>query len=112
VTRVLFPFRDDHPQSALARAQMKGGGGVVTFEIKGGKQAAFNFINALEMIDISNNLGDTKSIITHPATTTHQRMSPEARADLGISDGMIRFSAGLEDPADICDDLARALARL
>jgi O-succinylhomoserine sulfhydrylase len=91
---------------------MKGGGGVVTFEIKGGKQAAFNFINALEMIDISNNLGDTKSIITHPATTTHQRMSPEARADLGISDGMIRFSAGLEDPADICDDLARALARL
>jgi O-succinylhomoserine sulfhydrylase len=112
VTRVLYPFRDDHPQSALAQAQMKGGGGVVTFEIKGGKQAAFNFINALEMIDISNNLGDTKSIITHPATTTHQRMSPEARADLGISDGMIRFSAGLEDPADICDDLARALARL
>ena len=110
MTRVLYPFRADHPQHNLARAQMAGGGGVVTFEIAGGKAAAFRFAGALELIDISNNLGDAKSLITHPATTTHQRLSPEARADLGISDGMLRLSVGLEDPADLCEDLAKALA--
>ncbi len=110
VTRVRYPFREDHPQYELARAQMSGGGGVVTFEIEGGKEAAFRFARALELIDISNNLGDTKSLLTHPATTTHQRLSPEARADLGVTDGMVRLSVGLEDPADLCEDLAQALA--
>lgn len=109
VTRVLYPFRDDHPQAKLARAQMSSGGGVVTFEIVGGKGAAFRFADALQLIDISNNLGDAKSIITHPATTTHQRLSPEARAALGITEGMLRISVGLEDPADLCDDLEQAL---
>jgi len=109
VGRVLYPFRADHPQHNLARAQMDGGGGVVTFEIVGGKEAAFRFVSKLGLIDISNNLGDAKSLITHPATTTHQRLKPEARADLGISDGTVRLSVGLEDPADLCEDLAQAL---
>jgi O-succinylhomoserine sulfhydrylase len=109
IARVLYPFRADHPQVALARAQMEGGGGVVTFDIAGGKDAAYRFANALELIDISNNLGDTKSLITHPATTTHQRLSPAARADLGITEGMMRLSVGLEDPADLCEDIAQAL---
>ncbi len=109
VTRVLYPFRPDHPQHNLARAQMSGGGGVVTFEIEGGKEAAFRFGNALGLIDISNNLGDAKSLLTHPATTTHQRLTPDARADLGISEGMLRLSVGLEDTADLFEDLAAAL---
>jgi O-succinylhomoserine sulfhydrylase len=109
---VLYPFREDHPQHKLARAQMDGGGGVVAFEIDGGKKEAFRFENALKLIDISNNLGDAKSIITHPATTTHSKVKPEARAELGISDGMMRLSVGLEDPADICDDLQAALAEV
>lgn len=109
VKKVLYPFRDDHPQVELAKAQMDGGGGVVTFEIDGGKDEAFAFERALKLIDISNNLGDAKSLITHPATTTHSKLSPEARAELGISDGLVRFAVGLEDPADLCDDLAEAL---
>ncbi len=110
IRSVRYPFRPDHPQAALARAQMSGGGGVVTFEIEGGKGAAFVLARRLKLIDISNNLGDAKSLITHPATTTHQRLSPEARAELGISDGMLRLSVGLEDPEDVCADLAQALA--
>ncbi len=110
VDRVLYPFRPDHPQQALAHAQMEAGGGVVTFDIKGGKKAAFKMANALKLIDISNNLGDAKSLLTHPATTTHQRMTPEARAGLGITDSMVRLSVGLEDAADICEDLEQALA--
>jgi O-succinylhomoserine sulfhydrylase len=109
IVRVLYPFREDHPQAALARAQMSGGGGVVTFEIEGGKAAAFRFANALGLIDISNNLGDAKSLITHPATTTHQRLSPAARAGLGVTDGMLRLSVGLEDADDLCEDIAQAL---
>ncbi|HXL99097.1 MAG TPA: O-succinylhomoserine sulfhydrylase [Rhizomicrobium sp.] len=114
VMRVLYPFRDDHPQHKLARAQMSAGGGVVTFEVKagsieGGKAAAFRFANALTLIDISNNLGDAKSLITHPATTTHQRLKPEARGELGVTDGMLRLSVGLEDAEDLCEDLAQAL---
>jgi O-succinylhomoserine sulfhydrylase len=109
ILRVLYPFRQDHPQHELARAQMEGGGGVVAFEIEGGKPAAFRFANSLQLIDISNNLGDTKSLITHPATTTHQRLTAQARAELGITDGMLRLSVGLEDPADLCDDIAGAL---
>ena len=110
VTRVLYPFRPDHPQHNLARAQMDGGGGVVAFEVAGGKKAAFRFANALKLIDISNNLGDAKSLITHPETTTHQRLSPDARAELGVTSGLMRLSVGLEDPADLCEDLEQALA--
>jgi O-succinylhomoserine sulfhydrylase len=89
---------------------MSGFGQVVTFEIAGGKAAAFRFLNALRLIRISNNLGDAKSLITHPATTTHQRLKPEARAELGISDGMLRLSVGLESPSDLTADIDRALA--
>ena len=101
VTRVLYPFRDDHPQAALARRQMTGGGTLVSFDVAGGKEAAFALANALEIVTISNNLGDAKSLVTHPATTTHQRLKPEARAALGIGEGMLRLSVGIED----CDDL-------
>jgi O-succinylhomoserine sulfhydrylase len=110
VTRVLFCGRADHPQAALAKRQMSGSGQVVTFEIAGGKPAAFRFLNALKLIKLSNNLGDTKSLITHPATTTHQRLKPEARAELGITDGMLRLSVGLESLADLTADVDRALA--
>jgi O-succinylhomoserine sulfhydrylase len=112
VIRVLYPFHRDHPQYDLARKQMSGGGGVVAFEIGGGKKEAFRFVNALRLVDISNNLGDAKSLVTHPATTTHQRLAPEARAALGIGDGLLRLSVGLEDPADLCEDIARALTHI
>ena len=88
---------------------MEGGGGVVAFEVKGGKAGAFRVGNALKLIDISNNLGDAKSLITHPATTTHQRLKPQQREDLGISDGMVRLSCGLEHPDDLIDDVMNAL---
>ena len=110
VTRVLYCGRPDYPQAALARRQMSGFGQVVTFELEGGKAAAFRFLNALRLVRISNNLGDAKSLITHPATTTHQRLKPEARAELGISDGMLRLSVGLEAYADLAADIDRALA--
>jgi O-succinylhomoserine sulfhydrylase len=109
VARVLYPTREDHPQHALAKRQMSAGGSIVAFDLPGGKARAFRFLDALQLVDISNNLGDAKSLITHPATTTHQRLSPEGRAELGISDGMLRLSVGLEDAADIIDDLAQAL---
>ena len=109
VKRVVYPGRADHPQAALARKQMGLGGSLVTFEIDGGKEAAFRFANALKLIDISNNLGDAKSLITHPATTTHYRLTPRARAELGVTDGMMRLSVGLEDPMDLTDDINRAL---
>ena len=110
MNRVLYPGLKSHPQYALAQKQMSGGGTMVTFELAGGKTEAFKFLNALEIIDISNNLGDTKSLVTHPATTTHQRLSEEERAALGLNGGVVRLSVGLEDPLDICDDIARALA--
>lgn len=109
VKRVVYPGRADHPQAALARKQMGLGGSLVTFEIDGGKAAAFRFANALKLIDISNNLGDAKSLITHPTTTTHYRLTPQARAELGVTDGMMRLSVGLEDPMDLTDDINRAL---
>ena len=109
VTRVLYPFRSDHPQHNLAKTQMDGGGGVVTFDVSGGKQAAFRFANALKLIDISNNLGDAKTLLTHPETTTHQKLKPEARAALGINSGTLRISVGLEDADDLCEDLEQAL---
>ncbi|HXQ40694.1 MAG TPA: PLP-dependent transferase, partial [Candidatus Udaeobacter sp.] len=117
---VLYPGLKSHPQHALARRQMSAGGSVVTFDVKGGdvkggdakggKAAAFRFLNALSLVVISNNLGDAKSLATHPATTTHQRLAPELRAQQGIGDGMVRLSVGLEDRADIEADLAQALA--
>jgi len=110
ITRVLFCGRDDYAQRVLAKKQMTGPGQVVTFEIDGGKPAAFRFLNTLKLIRISNNLGDAKSLITHPATTTHQRLKPEARAELGISDGMLRLSVGLESFGDLAADIDRALA--
>jgi O-succinylhomoserine sulfhydrylase len=112
VTRVLHPWLPSHPQHDLARSQMSGGGSVVTFVIDGGKDEAFRVMNALEVVDISNNLGDAKSLVTHPATTTHRRLTPEARAAVGITDGTIRISVGLEDPIDLVEDVVTALARL
>ena len=109
VRRVWYPTRADHPQHALATAQMQGGGTVVTFELDGGKDAAFAAMNRFRLIAISNNLGDSKSLATHPATTTHMRIGAEERAKLGITDGVIRLSVGLEDVADLCEDLAQAL---
>lgn len=110
VSRLIYPGRDDHPQAELARKQMRGGSTMVALEIEGGKEAAFRFTNALEIIRISNNLGDAKSLITHPATTTHQSIGEEARAELGISDGILRLSVGLEDPLDLLEDVEKALA--
>jgi len=109
VTRMIYPGRPDHPQSAIAQKQMRGGSTLVSFEIKGGKAAAFRFQDALKLVRISNNLGDAKSLITHPATTTHQRIGPAARAELGITDGLVRLSCGLEHPDDVCEDLLAAL---
>ena len=111
ISRSLYPTRPDHPQQNLAMSQMSGGGTMVAFEMKGGKAAAFAMMNALRVITISNNLGDTKSLITHPATTTHMRIGPEERARLGITDGIVRLSVGLEDKEDLIDDLAQALER-
>jgi O-succinylhomoserine sulfhydrylase len=109
VSRLIYPGRDDHPQAALVKKQMRGGSTLIGFEVKGGKAAAFRTLNALRLAKISNNLGDAKSIVTHPATTTHQRLTPEARAELGISEGFIRFSAGLEHRDDVIEDFLAAL---
>lgn len=108
VQRLLYPFRADHPQYELAKRQMKGGGQVVVFDLAD-KKAAFAFGNALEIVKISNNLGDSKSILTHPATTTHQRIPMEGRIEMGISEGMVRLSVGLEDVDDLKEDLEQAL---
>jgi O-succinylhomoserine sulfhydrylase len=112
VTRVWYPMRADHPQQALALKQMTAGGTVVTFEVAGGKEGAFQVMNGFQLIAVSNNLGDSKSLATHPATTTHMRIGEQERARLGITDGVIRVSIGLEDPDDIKDDLRQALAGL
>ncbi len=105
IERVLYPFLDSHSQVALARRQMGAGGSIITLEIEGGKAGAFRFLNRLRLFDISNNLGDAKSLVTHPATTTHQRLTPAERAELGITDGLVRLSIGLEDVDDLGDDL-------
>ena len=107
--KVIFPHLPSHPQFELAKRQMEKGGTVVSFDLYGGKEAAFRFVNALTLIRITNNLGDAKSLVTHPATTTHQRLSPEFRAELGIGDGLVRISLGLESRADIERDIEAAL---
>jgi len=109
IERVLYPGLESFPQYALAQTQMTAGGSVITFDLRGGKTEAFSFLNALQIVDISNNLGDAKSLITHPATTTHRAVGPEERAKVGIGDGMVRLSVGLEDPADLMEDLTAAL---
>ncbi len=111
LSRVLYPGLRAHPQHAIAMDQMGAGGTVVSFDLKGGQAAAFRFLNALELVKISNNLGDAKSIVTHPATTTHQRLPPEQKALLGIAPGLVRLSLGIEDPGDILGDLMQALDR-
>jgi O-succinylhomoserine sulfhydrylase len=109
ISRLIYPGRADHPQAAVIARQMKAGSTLCSFEVKGGKAGAFRFLNALQLIAITNNLGDAKSLVTHPTTTTHQRLTPEQRAELGIGDGLIRFSAGLEHPDDLIEDLLAAL---
>ena len=110
ITRLIYPGRTDHPQAAVALKQMRAGSTLVAFEVKGGKAAAFRFQDALKLVRISNNLGDAKSLITHPATTTHQRLTPAQRGELGISDGFLRLSAGLEHPDDLVEDIMAGLA--
>jgi O-succinylhomoserine sulfhydrylase len=112
VARVIYPGRADHPQRALIERQMASGGTLVAFEVKGGKGQAFAMANALSIVGISNNLGDAKTLITHPETTTHQRLKPEQRAALGIAPGLLRLSVGLEDADDLIEDLDQALATL
>ncbi len=110
IARVIYPGRADHPQADIIRRQMSGGSTLICFELKGGKKAAFALSNALEIIKISNNLGDAKSLITHPATTTHKNLAEDARAELGIVEGTLRLSVGLEDVDDLIADLEQALA--
>ncbi len=112
VNNTIFPGLESHPQHALAARQMSAGGTVIALDIKGGQDATFKFLNALEIILLSNNLGDAKSLVTHPATTTHQRLSPEMRADLGITDGLVRISVGLEDKDDLIADISQALEQI
>ena len=112
VTRLIYPGRPDHPQAETIRKQMRAGSTLCSFEVKGGKEGAFRFLNALELIGITNNLGDAKSLVTHPTTTTHQRLTPDQRAELGIGDGLIRFSAGLEHADDLIADLLTALEKV
>jgi O-succinylhomoserine sulfhydrylase len=111
ITRLIYPGRADHPQAATVKKQMRGGSNLVAFEIKGGKPGAFRFLNDLKLVRITNNLGDAKSLVTHPATTTHQRLTPQARAELGITDGLVRLSVGLEHRDDIAADLTAALEK-
>src|SRR6202795_1420234 len=110
ISRLIYPGRTDHPQAAVALKQMRAGSTLVAFEVKGGKPAAFRFQDTLKLVRISNNLGDAKSLITHPATTTHQRLTPAQRDELGISDGFLRLSAGLEHPDDLVEDIMAGLA--
>jgi O-succinylhomoserine sulfhydrylase len=109
VSRLIYPGRPDHPQADIVKKQMRGGSTLVAFEVTGGKKGAFAFLDALRLVRISNNLGDAKSLVTHPATTTHQRLAPEVRAGLGIGEGFIRYSVGLEHKDDLIEDLAAAL---
>ena len=112
LARLIYPGRKDHPQAATVAKQMRGGSNLIALEVKGGKQGAFRFLNGLKLIGITNNLGDVKSLITHPMTTTHQRLTPEQRAELGIGDGLVRLSVGLEHVEDLLEDLLGALDKV
>lgn len=112
VPRLIYPGREDHPQAATVKKQMRAGSTLIGFEVEGGKAAAFRFLNELKVARISNNLGDSKSLVTHPATTTHQRLPQEARLELGITEGFVRFSAGLEHRDDLIADLEAGLAKV
>jgi O-succinylhomoserine sulfhydrylase len=112
LTRLIYPGRADHPQADIVKKQMKAGSTLCSFEIKGGKEGAFRFLNGLSLIGITNNLGDSKSLVTHPTTTTHQRLTPDQRAELGIGDGLVRLSCGLEHADDVIEDLAAALDKV
>ncbi len=112
IERVIYPGLECHPQFKLAKQQMKSGSTLISFDVPGGREGAFKFLNGVELIDISNNLGDTKSLITHPATTTHQSLTEAERNQMGIGDGLIRLSVGLEDPSDLNDDLKTALGKI
>jgi O-succinylhomoserine sulfhydrylase len=112
LARVVYPGRQDHPQADLIARQMQGGSTMLALDVKGGKAEAFRFMNALKLIRISNNLGDAKSLVTHPATTTHQRFTPAQRAEMNITDGLVRLSVGLEHPDDLLRDLEGALAQV
>jgi O-succinylhomoserine sulfhydrylase len=107
--KVLYPRRADHPHRAVHARQMRAGGTLIALEVQGGQDGAFAFMNALQLFDISNNLGDAKSLVTHPATTTHRRLSPEARAHIGVTPGLVRLSIGLEHPEDLVEDALQAL---
>lgn len=109
IEKVLYPGMPSHPQYALAQRQMKHGGAMIAFSLRGGKESAFDFMNALQVIDISNNLGDAKSLITHPASTTHSNIAPDEQAKLGITPGLLRLSVGLEDKEDLLRDIKQAL---
>jgi O-succinylhomoserine sulfhydrylase len=109
VTRIVYPGLPSHPQHALVQQQMSGGGTMVTLDLDGGRDRAFRFLDSLQLFDISNNLGDAKSLCTHPATTTHRRMGAEGRAAAGITDGVVRLSIGLEDADDLVADVLAAL---
>jgi len=109
LANVIFPHLPSHPQFDVAKRMMAKGGTMLAIDVKGGQAAAFRFLNALQIFTISNNLGDAKSIVTHPATTTHQRLSVDQRAILGITPGLVRVSVGLEDPDDLLADLHQAL---
>ena len=112
VERIYYPGRPDHPQFDIAQKQMERGSNLIAIDLKGGKDQAFNFLNELQIAKISNNLGDAKTLVTHPATTTHQKLPADVQAELGILPGSVRISVGLEDPSDLVDDFAHALNTL
>jgi O-succinylhomoserine sulfhydrylase len=112
VAKVIYPGRADHPQADIIAKQMTGGSTLVAFELKRGQAAAFKFQNALDIIAISNNLGDAKSLVTHPATTTHKNLAAEDRTELGINAGTVRISIGVEDVDDLLEDVEQALHNL
>jgi O-succinylhomoserine sulfhydrylase len=112
IKQVIYPFLPTHPQYEIAKKQMRYGGGIVSFEVKGGLKAAMSFLNNLKFCSLSSNLGDTRTILTHPASTTHSRLSPDEKKAVGITDGLIRISVGLEHIDDINGDLLQAMEKM
>jgi O-succinylhomoserine sulfhydrylase len=109
---VKYPFLPSHPQYEVARKMMSNGGGIITFDLKGGLEAGRKFLNALQMLSVTNNLGDSRTIASHPASTTHSKLSDAERAALGITPGLVRLSVGLEHPDDILEDILQALGKV